>query len=149
VRPAELLCTIAEIIYRALGARRVLVCLRDAGSGSICARHGFGSELEPALNHLRFAPGGRDLFSLILAREVDVLVSDASAAKIRAHLPAWFREHFDAQSFIVLPLRIRQRPVAMIYAEAAAADGIRVSQEALALLRTLRNQALLAIRQAA
>jgi eukaryotic-like serine/threonine-protein kinase len=149
VRPADLLCAIAEIIYRALGARRVLVCLPDIASGAMCARHGFGSELEPALSHLRFVPGGRDLFSLILARDVDVLVSDASAERIRAHLPAWFREHFDAQSFIVLPLRIRHRPAAMIYAEAAAIDGIRVSPEALALLRTLRNQALLAIRQAA
>jgi eukaryotic-like serine/threonine-protein kinase len=148
VRPADVLCAIAEIVYRALGARRVLVCLRDAASGAMCARHGFGSDLEPALRCLRFVPGGRDLFSLILAREVDVLVSDASAAKIRAHLPGWFRDSFDAQSFIVLPLRIRQAPVAMIYAEAATVDGIRVGQEALALLRTLRNQALLAIRQA-
>jgi eukaryotic-like serine/threonine-protein kinase len=148
VKPADVLCAIAEIIFRALAARRVLVCLRDAATGSMRARHGFGSDLEPALKHLRFALGGKDLFNLSLVRELDVLVSDASAEKIRAHLPGWFREHFDAQSFIVLPLRLKQVPVAMIYAEAAKVDGVRVGPEVLALLRTLRNQALLAIRHA-
>ncbi len=144
---ADQLCAIAEIIYRALGARRVMVCLRDPAGGWMRARHGFGTEVDHALAHLRFALGGKDLFNLILARDVDVLVSDASAEKIHRHLPDWFHQHFDAQSFIVLPLRLRQAPVAMIYAEAAKAGGIRVSPEALSQLRTLRNQALLAIRQ--
>lgn len=143
-RSADLLRAIAEIIYRALRARRVLVCLREADT--LCARHGFGADVDEAILQMRFALGGRDLFNLILAREVDVLVSDASADRIRSHLPDWFRRHFDAQSFIVLPLRLHGSPVAMIYAEAAPANGIRVGAEALALLRTLRNQAVLAIK---
>jgi serine/threonine protein kinase len=149
VQAPDVLCAIAEIIFRALAARRVLVCLRDSVTGTMRARHGFGSEVGQALERMRFAVGGKDLFNLILSREVDVLVSDASADKIRQHLPPWFRQHFDAQSFIVLPLRLRQQPIGMIYAEAAQANGIRVSPEVLALLRTLRNQALLAIRQSA
>ena len=49
--------------------------------------------------------------------------------------------------FIVLPLRTQGTPLAMIYAEAALPNGIRPSPEELTLLRTLRNQALLAVRQ--
>ncbi len=148
-RAADLLCAIAELIYRALAARRVLVCLREPGAASMRARYGFGADVDTGLAQLRFALGQQDLFNLILARDVDVLVSDAAADKVRRHLPEWYRRHFDAQSFIVLPLRLRQEPVAMIYAEAAAAGGIRVSRETLALLRTLRNQALLALKQCA
>lgn len=53
-RSPDLLRVIAEIVYPALGARRVLVCLRES-------------------------------------------------TMLSAH---WFRQHFDAQSFIVLPLRL-------------------------------------------
>ncbi len=146
MKPGDILSAIAEIIYRALSARRVLVCLRE-GSTRMAARYGMGEGIEAAKSQLQFALGGRDLFNLILAQDVDVLVSDASAEKIRKHLPEWFQQRFDAQSFIVFPLRSQGLPVAMIYAEAALANGIKPSPESLNLLRTLRNQALLAVRQ--
>ncbi|MES2885349.1 MAG: HDOD domain-containing protein [Pseudomonadota bacterium] len=146
MKPGDILSAISEIIYRALGARRVIVCLRD-GTMQMRGRYGMGEGIEQAMQALRFALGGRDLFNLILTQEIDVLVTDASAAKIRKHLPPWYLQHFDAQSFIVLPLRAQGAPLAMIYAEAAAPGGISPSAEVLTLLRTLRNQALLVVRQ--
>lgn len=146
MKPADILSAVSEIIYRALGARRVIVCLRE-GATQMRGRYGMGEGIDVAMQQLRFALGGRDLFNLILAQDVDVLVADASAEKIRKHLPPWYLQHFDAQSFIVLPLRSQGAPLAMIYAEAAAAGGISPSPEALTQLRTLRNQALLAVRQ--
>lgn len=146
MQPGDILSAISEIIYRALGARRVIVCLRE-GNTQMRGRYGMGEGIETAIAQLRFALGGRDLFNLILAQDVDVLVADASVGKIKRHLPPWYQQHFDAQSFIVMPLRTQGAPLAMIYAEAALPNGIRPSAEELTLLRTLRNQALLVVRQ--
>lgn len=51
-----------------------------------------------------------------------------------------------ARSFILLPLTI-SKPVALIYADADAANSIIIPEKELSLLRTLRNQAVLAIKQ--
>ena len=146
MKPGDILSAISEIIFRALGARRVIICLRE-GNTQLRGRYGMGEGIELAMAQLRFALGGRDLFNLILAQDVDVLVADAGAEKIKRHLPPWYQQHFNAQSFIVLPLRTQGAPLAMIYAEAALPNGIRPSAEELTLLRTLRNQALLVVRQ--
>ena len=50
--------------------------------------------------------------------------------------------------FPELPLSIKGKPVAMIYADKDRPGEIEISEQELALLRTLRNQALLAIKQA-
>ena len=142
---ADLLAAIAETVYRALAARRVLISLRE-GPALMRARHGLGEDIEEAMARMRFNLGGKDLFNLILSRDVDVLIRDASADKVRQHLPDWYRQGFDAASFIVLPMRHQNQPLAMIYAESPNIDGIRPGPETLNLLRTLRNQALLVLK---
>ena len=48
---------------------------------------------------------------------------------------------------MVFPLCIKKNPVAMIYADCEQAGEINIPENELALLRTLRNQAVLAIKQ--
>lgn len=143
---ADLLCAISELLYRALGARSVLLCLRESNGRWMSAKHGFGNDIERLRPLMRFSLQDRDLFNLILARDVDVLISDAGAERIQRHLPGWYRQNFDALSFLVLPLRLHARPEAMIYAESGQLNGIRLSPEALSQVRTLRNQALMALK---
>ncbi len=142
----DVLRIIAEIIYRALGALRVVICLRDPKSARLCARYAFGRDPQLALDHFHLPLGENDIFNRVIARDVDVLISDASAEKIRAHLPQWHRDHLRSQSFLILPLRLSERPVGLIYADAEVADGLKITAEDLALLRTLRNQARLALK---
>ena len=52
-----------------------------------------------------------------------------------------------AKTFVVFPLNIKTNPVALIYADREEAGGIEISEKELSLLRTLRNQAVLAIKQ--
>ena len=51
-------------------------------------------------------------------------------------------------SFLLLPLQIKGQPFALIDADQATPGGIVVDDKALGLLRTLRNQAVMAFRQA-
>lgn len=89
-----------------------------------------------------------NVFNVATARGVDVLISDVDDPKIAARVPAWYRKSVAARTFVLFPLTIKARPVAMIYADKDRPGELRISEQELAMLRTLRNQAVLAIKQA-
>ena len=77
-----------------------------------------------------------------------MLISDTRDAKIVTRLPDWYRQGVIAGTFVIFPLCIKGKPVAMIYADADLPGDIVINEKELSLLRTLRNQAVLAIKQA-
>lgn len=146
---SDVLRIVTETVYRALRPQRVLVCLRDGRSGEMQARFALGDQADARRPNFRFVIGrGDDLFNRIIAREHDVLIADSTEPKVKDRLPPWYRQHFAAPSFLVMPLRLREVPVAMIYADHAQANGLVIAPTTLTLLRTLRKQALLAIKTA-
>jgi hypothetical protein len=128
----------------------VLLCVRDARSNTMCGRFGFGPEVGELAKQLRFSLAAQpdNVFNVATARGVDVLISDVDDPKIAARVPAWYRKSVAARTFVLFPLTIKGRPVAMIYADKDRAGELCISEQELAMLRTLRNQAVLAIKQA-
>ncbi|HEX2009646.1 MAG TPA: HDOD domain-containing protein, partial [Roseateles sp.] len=148
----EVLRMILETIYRGLGFRRVVFCLRDPKTEALTGRFGLGEGVEAVVPlfrvPLRVAPGQpADLFTAVCAKGVDTLIEDAAQPSIAERLPAWFRGAPRAASFLILPLSLRGAPFAMIYADRSEAGGINLGERELSLLRTLRNQAVMAFRQ--
>ena len=90
----------------------------------------------------------QDLFSAVCQKGVDTLIADASIAKIAARLPVWYVGELSANSFLLLPMAFKGAPLGLIYADKAAAGSIDLGEKELALLRTLRNQAVMAFKQA-
>jgi hypothetical protein len=88
-----------------------------------------------------------DLFATICAKGADTLISNASDPRLVERLPAWYRKSFNAPTFLILPLAIKGKPFGLIYADKAEKDGLKVDEKELALLRTLRNQAVMAFKQ--
>ncbi|WP_297360732.1 serine/threonine protein kinase [Thauera sp.] len=146
----DVLRIILETMYRAMGFKRVLLCVRDARSNSMCGRFGFGPETGELAKQLRFSLAAQpdNVFNVATARGVDVLISDVDDPKIAARIPAWYRKSVAARTFVLFPLMIKGRPVAMIYADKDRPGELRINEQELAMLRTLRNQAVLAIKQA-
>ena len=144
----DVLRIILETMYRAKGFRRVILCVRDGQTNSMLGRFGFGPdalEISKRFNFpLAFTP---DIFHAALSKGVDILISDTNDAKISSRIPEWFRKGVKAGTFVIFPLCIKTKPVAMIYAECEHAGDIVISEKELSLLRTLRNQAVLAIKQ--
>ena len=93
---------------------------------------------------LAFTP---DIFHAALSKGVDILITDTNDPKIEGRIPAWFRKGVNAGTFVIFPLTIKNNPVAMIYADADRAGEIVIPEKELSLLRTLRNRAVLAIKQ--
>lgn len=143
----DLLHIVAETAYRALGARRVLMCMRDGRSNVMQARFGFGADVDELMRKFFFTLNRNDIFNAILSQDTGVLIRDSSDAKINSRLPGWYVQHVNAPTFIVFPINIRKVSVAMIYADMDTAGAIKVSGKELSLLHTLRNQALLALKQ--
>jgi serine/threonine protein kinase len=145
----DVLRIILETMYRAMGFKRVLLCIRDGRSDSMTGRFGFGPEVGELAKHVRFSLSAHpdNVFNVATAKGVDILISDIDDPKIASRVPAWYRKSVPSRTFCLFPLMIKGRAVAMIYADKDQAGEIRISEQELALLRTLRNQAVLAIKQ--
>jgi eukaryotic-like serine/threonine-protein kinase len=149
----EVLRMVMETMLRALNFRRVVLCLRDAKTGMIIGRLGVGegaAAVAPLFQiPLKTVPGSTpDLFSLVCIKAADTLIADARAPQIAQRLPPWFSQKVAAPSFLLLPLQHRDAPLGLLYADRAEPGGVRVDEKELNLLRTLRNQAVMAFRQA-
>ena len=87
--------------------------------------------------------------SVACRKAADTLISDAAADNVRSRLPTWLQREAGARSFVLLPMTMKSAPFALIYADAASAGGIVLGDRELSLLRTLRNQAVMAFKTAA
>ncbi|MFM9916361.1 MAG: protein kinase domain-containing protein [Rhizobacter sp.] len=145
----EVLRMILETMFRALGFRRVLFCLRDAKTETLTGRFGLGEGGDAAAVLFKVPlKGGTDLFAAVCVKGADTLIRDATTPAMAARLPSWYRSSVNAPSFLLLPLMMKGAPFAMIYADQAQPGGIELDEKELSLLRTLRNQAVMAFKQA-
>ncbi|MDE2594811.1 MAG: HDOD domain-containing protein [Burkholderiales bacterium] len=152
----DVLQMILETMLRALDCRRVIFCLKDAKSGALVGRIGLGDGAD-VVKSLFKVPVDRvdlaaaDLFSAVCLKNLDTLIADASKSAVLARLPAWFKDHIQAPTFLLLPMVIKRGPqeivLGMIYADKGQAGSMKVDERELSLLRTLRNQAVMAFKQ--
>jgi len=144
----DILRIILETMYRAMGFKRVVLCIRDAKAGVMQGRFGFGPEANEVAKAFRFPLSFTpDIFHAATSKGVDILISDINDPKIAERIPEWYRKAVPAHSFVLFPLNIKGNPVALIYADRDEPGGIEIPEKELSLLRTLRNQAILAIKQ--
>ncbi|HEX6708091.1 MAG TPA: HDOD domain-containing protein [Albitalea sp.] len=146
----EVLRMILETMFRALGFRRIVFCLRDPRTDTLTGRFGLGEQVERVAASFKVpVKGPSDLFSAVCLKGADTLISDATVPQIASRLPAWYRQSVNAPAFLLLPLMLKGAPFALIYADKAQPGGIDLGEKELSLLRTLRNQAVMAFKQAA
>ncbi len=144
----DILRIILETMYRGMGFRRVILCIKDPRNRTMQGRFGFGPEASEVAKRFRFGLDFTpDIFHAAMKNGVDILISNVDDPKISARIPDWFRAATTAKTFVIFPLNIKGNPVALIYADNESAGEIEISDKELSLLRTLRNQAVLAIKQ--
>jgi serine/threonine protein kinase len=144
----DVLRMILETMFRALGFRRIVFCLRDPKTETLTGRFGLGDGAEAVAKNFKVPlKGGTDLFTAVCLKGADTLITDATVAHIAARLPQWYRAHVNAPAFLLLPMLIKGAPFALIYADKAVPGGIELGEKELSLLRTLRNQAVMAFKQ--
>ncbi len=144
----DVLLMVLETIYRGLGFKRAIICIRDNKLNLMVARIGLGEGIEEVIPRFRFNLAFEaDVFHLAIEKGADIVIEDLRADSIATKIPAWYRELVDAQSFILLPVVINKKTIGLFYADMQQANSLKLSERQLSLLRTLRNQAVLAIKQ--
>jgi serine/threonine protein kinase len=146
----EVLRMVLETMFRALGFHRVVFCLRDPRADALTGRFGLGEGVDSVAKLFKVPlklGQGADLFAAVCAKGMDTLIADSQASNIHARLPAWYRQGVNAPAFLLLPLQMKGASFALIYADKMQAGALNLGEKELSLLRTLRNQAVMAFRQ--
>ena len=144
----DVLRMILETMFRALGFRRIVFCLRDPKTNMLTGRFGLGDDADTVAKNFKVPlKAASDLFTAVCVKGADTLITDATVAQIAGRLPPWYREHVNAPAFLLLPMLMKGAPFALIYADKAVPGGIALGEKELSLLRTLRNQAVMAFKQ--
>jgi HD-like signal output (HDOD) protein len=145
----DVLRIILETMYRAIGFQRVLLFSLDPREKSLRCRFGFGADTDVIVQKRVSVPlhGKRDLFYAAVVMGADLCIDDLESEKIRAHVPPWYKAAIGARGIVLLPIVNRQRTLGLIYADSDSPEVLRFGAEELSLLKTMRNQALLAMRQ--
>lgn len=146
--PMRLQTRILRSLLHGLGAQRAVLCLRQGSSGELVGKLGLGHGA-PSLHADFLVPPAdeHDLFSVLCERGIDSRIDDAADPAIARRLPHWWRSKVASRSFLVLPMQHEKRPIGMLYCDSPQRGGMAIDEATMKLVRTLRNQALLAWRQ--
>jgi HD-like signal output (HDOD) protein len=145
---SDILRIVVESIYTGIAFDHVIFASHDSRLSAILGRFGLGNEVDKLIAQFRFGLDFvPDVFHAALRHNIDVFIANTGDPKIVKRIPDWYRKAFNAGTMVVFPIVVRDEPFGLIYADAARANSIIVSDTELKLLRTLRNQALLAVRQ--
>lgn len=144
----DVLQMVLETIYRGMGFNRAIILIRNNKDAAMVARFGFGAGIETIIPNFRFpllfAP---DAFHLSIEKGLDIAIEDTHAPNIADKIPGWYRATINAPCFMLLPVVVKDKAIGLFYADMPEANSLNMSQHQLSLLRTLRNQAVLAIKQ--
>lgn len=144
----DVLRIILETMYRGMGFTRVLMCIRDPASNTLKSRFGFGPEIDVLLRKGFSIPltASKDVFHAAVGQGADIYIDDLNHERIRDHIPKWYRDVVSAQALALFPIMVNKKAVGMFYGDSDFAKQLVLGAEELALLKTLRNQAVLAIK---
>ncbi|CAK0778662.1 eukaryotic-like serine/threonine-protein kinase [Gammaproteobacteria bacterium] len=143
----QILMTILETIYRGFGFSHVLFLVLDKNREAVHVRFGFGSEIEEIRRGMRISLRNKpDIFTLAITKRQDIIIADIDDKAYAGLIPNWFRVLIPARSVVIYPIFVNNNPIGLIYADHNR-SGMLDANNPLTLLKTLRNQAVMAIRQ--
>jgi len=144
----DVLQMVLETIYRGMGFQYVVIFSRDAKKNMMMARFGFGEKVSEIIPGFHFSLNFEaDVFHLALAKGLDIVIEDVGAPNIANKIPSWHGKSVNSRYFLLLPMVINKVAAGLIYADMLEAKKLQIAPSELSLLRDLRNQAVLAIKQ--
>ncbi|HXU92910.1 MAG TPA: HDOD domain-containing protein [Gallionella sp.] len=144
----DVLQMVLETIHRGMGFERTIFLIRDNKQNAMTARIGFGNGVGAVISRFKFPLSfAADVFHLSINKGADILIEDTRAQNIGDKIPDWYRSSVNAPCFMLLPVMVKEKPIGLFYADMPEANGLNISKQQLSLLKTLRNQTVLAIKQ--
>ena len=146
-RVNELILLALETLYRSMGFRFAVVCLKDMKTNRYRSRLALGED------HLNRQAGfnfpitpTRDIFHLAMGNDADLMIADGTVSKVHDLMPIWHRVLLpDARSFIILPLVLQKVQLGLFYADRVRCAPEGVPGDETALIKALKAQVLAAL----
>ena len=148
--PEELTGLVLDVLYQAMGFKRIIAAESDEGGKYIVAASGRGDDVDELLRSFRVPCAGKsNLLSIATRNNGDIYIQDATQASIRDRMPPWFSRTPAPGSFLVLPMHSGNRAAGLLYAEYRLAYGLDQDPQVLRLVQALRDRLLLGTNQVA
>lgn len=116
---SQLAPMVLESAMRALTFSRCFLMMLNPATRRFHARLGFGEGMRDKLPLLSFEEGFvPDVFHFAGLADKPLLIEDASDPGLSHRIPRWYRDAMpDARSFLLAPVRMRNRCIALIYGD--------------------------------
>jgi len=146
---SDILRMILEVMFRGMDFSNVVICIKNSKTKMMEGRFAFGLNTNAIKNSFRFTVDatGKDVFNTCIARGSDILVNDVNDFRVTALIPVWFRHLLDSETFMLMPIVVNKIALGLIYADKPMAGDLNLDMQLLRYLKTLRDQAILAIKQ--
>lgn len=144
----DVLHLLLEVYYRTGCFDRVMIAVLDRQGQFLAGRTGFGKNIDSVVSSFKVsATASVDAFSAAVAQGVDILISDTQAENIKSRIPNWHASQIPAKSFLLMPVTVNKKPLALIYLDSDKGP-LALDSQVLNMMKVLRNQTLLAFKQA-
>lgn len=100
-----------------MGFERACVSLLNAKTQELRTYYSYGCDDSSALKTFHHQLGKRDLFSKLLSKPLSLHLQPGNYAQIWPLLPGTFKRACGADQFVIMSLFVKQRPLALIYAD--------------------------------
>ncbi|RKZ94873.1 MAG: hypothetical protein DRQ43_06190, partial [Gammaproteobacteria bacterium] len=127
-----------DVMHHAFKFDHSIVCMVNNNKKVMEARFGHGINnafLEQFQFPLKYQP---DVFHLALDKGIEIFIADTTDEKTIKKIPAWYQQIIEAESFIVLPVMIKKKPIGLFYGDRFNAGELVVKQSELKLLQKLK-----------
>ncbi|MDZ7585358.1 MAG: HDOD domain-containing protein, partial [Thiobacillus sp.] len=114
----DILRMILEAMYTGMGFAHVVLCIKDGRRNAMCGKFGFGDGVQDLIRAFDFPLAAQpDVFLVALQNNADILITDIDDPKIATRIPAWYRQHVPARTFVLFPIIVKGKPIGLIYAD--------------------------------
>jgi HD-like signal output (HDOD) protein len=146
---SDILRMILEVMFRGMDFSNVVICIKNSKTMLMEGRFAFGLNTNAIKNSFRFTvdAAAKDVFNTAIARGADILVNDVSDYRVAPLIPEWFKVLLDSETFMLMPIVVNKISLGLIYADKPMAGDLNLDTQVLRYLKTLRDQAILAIKQ--
>lgn len=142
----DVMFMILETMYRGFAFNHVIFCMLEMNRTKMGARYAFGADVESQSFSFKITRAPTDIFNIALLHGKDVIIEDSEAPNLSKLMPPWYRNSFLAPAFVIYPIIIKDMPLGLFYGDKDQ-KGPAISGVQLNYMKTLRNQAILAIKQ--
>jgi len=143
----NILTMVMETIYSGFGFTRVMFCFINKSRTAIDARFGFGPDMEAIVSRLSIPLGSdKDIFNHALKEHEDIIIEEVHSDENKDILPAWYLKTYAKKSLLVYPIIIKNIPMGILYVDNDKKISL-TNDTTLNMVKTLRNQIVLALRQ--